>query len=111
MSRLRNRLTNLWRRGARHARRLSESYRWCTASEGNAALPGFWIHDSPREADLARSHYDALYRLVSWLEDSTQTPGFQYLVTTTTRPPSSVAFRAIKLGAASNDELLLRTAL
>ncbi|MEQ8726272.1 MAG: hypothetical protein RID81_33675 [Sandaracinaceae bacterium] len=81
------------------------------ASEGNAALPGFWIHDSPREADLARSHYDALYRLVSWLEDSTQTPGFQYLVTTTTRPPSSVAFRAIKLGAASNDELLLRTAL
>jgi len=81
------------------------------ASEGNAALPGFWIHDSPREADLARSHYDALYRLVSWLEDSTNAPGFQYLVTTTTRPPSSVAFRALKLGAATNDELLLRTAL
>ncbi len=69
------------------------------------------IHDSPREADLARSHYDALYRLVGWIEDATSTPGFQYIVTTTTNPPRSSAFRAIRLGAAQNDDLLLRTAL
>ena len=81
------------------------------ACEDRADLPGLWIHDSPREADLARSHYDALYRIASWLEDATSAPGFQYVVTTTTSPPKTVAFRAIKLGAATNDELLLRTAL
>lgn len=79
------------------------------ACEDRADLPGLLIHDSPREADLARSHYDALYRLATWLEDATATPGFQYIVTTTTSPPKSIAFRAIRLGAASNDELLLRT--
>ncbi len=81
------------------------------ACEDRADLPGLWIHDSPREADLARSHYDALYRLASWLEDATNAPGFQYIVTTTTSPPKSVAFRALRLGAATTDELLLRTAL
>lgn len=79
--------------------------------EDRADLPGLLIHDSPREADLARSHYDALYRLATWLEDATATPGFQYIVTTTTSPPKSIAFRAVRLGAASNDELLLRTPL
>ncbi len=81
------------------------------ACEDRADLPGLLIHDSPREADLARSHYDALYRLASWLEDSTTTPGFQYVVTTPTSPPKSVAFRAVRLGAATNDDLLLRSAL
>jgi hypothetical protein len=81
------------------------------ACEDRADLPGLLIHDSPREADLARSHYDALYRLASWLEDATSAPGFQYIVTTTTSPPKSVAFRAVRLGAATNDELLLRAAL
>lgn len=81
------------------------------ACEDRAELPGLWIHDSPREADLARSHYDALYDLASWLEGTTATPGFQYIVTTTTNPPKSVAFRAIKLGGARDDELLLRTPL
>ena len=33
VSRRRNRLTKLGRRGARLTRRLSESYQWCTASE------------------------------------------------------------------------------
>lgn len=81
------------------------------ACEERADLPGLLIHDSPREADLARSHYDALYRLVTWLEDATPTPGFQYIVTTTTSPPASTAFRALRLGAVSNEELLLRTPL
>lgn len=81
------------------------------ACENESDLPGLWIHDSPREADLARSHYDALYRLAGWLADSTSTPGFQYIVTTTTRPPSSVAFRTVRLGGASHEDLLLRRAL
>ncbi|HJL16270.1 MAG TPA: hypothetical protein RMH99_11475 [Sandaracinaceae bacterium LLY-WYZ-13_1] len=81
------------------------------ASEERADLPGLWIHDSPREADLARSHYDALYRLVAWLADVTPSPGFQYLVTTTTRPPSSVAYHTIRLGAARHEDLLLRRPL
>ncbi len=81
------------------------------ACEDRADLPGLWIHDSPREADLARSHYEALYRLAVWLEERANAPGFQYIITTTTSPPRSVAFRALRLGAASSDELLLRTAL
>lgn len=81
------------------------------ACEDRADLPGLLLHDSPREADLARSHYDALYRLASWLEDATDAPGFQYIVTTTTSPPRALAFRAIRLGAATPDELLLRTPL
>lgn len=81
------------------------------ACEDRADLPGLLIHDSPREADLARSHYDALYRLATWLEDATNSPGFQYIVTTTTSPPKSLAFRAVRLGAIANDDLLLRTPL
>ena len=36
VSRRRDWLTKLGRRGARLTRRLCESYQWCTASEGNA---------------------------------------------------------------------------
>ncbi|MFK7984648.1 MAG: hypothetical protein AB8I08_01370 [Sandaracinaceae bacterium] len=77
------------------------------ACEDGSSLPGLWIHDSPREADLARSHYEAIFRLVAWLEERTAQPGFQYLITSTTRPPTVAAIRAVRLGAARSEDLLL----
>lgn len=53
--------------------------------EDKANLPAFWIHDSPREADLGLSIYHRLFDLVCEL--GTKQPCYQYIVTTTTSPP------------------------
>ena len=58
--------------------------------EGRAQLPGFWLHDSPREADLGLPIYDRLFELARRLEALTPVPSFQYVVTTTTRPPEAL---------------------
>ncbi len=53
------------------------------------AFPRFLIHDSPREADLQRSHYDAIFSifpLIQTLFDKAGGTPFQYIVTTTTTP-------------------------
>ena len=55
--------------------------------EGATRLPNFWIHDSPREADLGLNLYHRLFDLALRLEELTPTPMFQYIVTTTTAPP------------------------
>lgn len=55
--------------------------------EGATRLPNFWIHDSPREADLGLNLYHRLFDLALRLEELTPTPLFQYIVTTTTAPP------------------------
>lgn len=57
------------------------------AMEGKTQLPGFWLHDSPREADLGLPLYHRLFKLVRQLEGLTESPLFQYVVTTTTEPP------------------------
>ncbi len=57
------------------------------AVEERADLPAFLIHDSPREADLDGQLYASLFKLVHQWEEATETPGFQYIVTTTTAPP------------------------
>jgi hypothetical protein len=57
------------------------------AIEGEAQLPGFWVHDSPREADLGLLLYHRLFELALVLERLTPTPLFQYVITTTTPPP------------------------
>lgn len=59
----------------------------CLSVEGATHLPAFLVHDSPREADLGLSIYDELFRLVHELEEVTGAIPFQYIVTTTTRPP------------------------
>ncbi len=59
----------------------------CLSIEGATHVPAFLVHDSPREADLGLSIYDELFRLVRELEEMTGTIAFQYIVTTTTRPP------------------------
>lgn len=60
------------------------------AVEEKADLPAFLIHDSPREADLDGQLYERLFDLVRQWEEAMQTPCFQYIVTTTTAPPSAL---------------------
>jgi hypothetical protein len=60
----------------------------CMSIEGATPLPAFFLHDSPREADLGLSVYECLFDVVNSLEPvSGTTPLFQYIVTTTTPPP------------------------
>lgn len=80
-------------------------------------LPGFMIHDSPREADLGLRLYHSFIRFVAELEKAfTENKGcpFQYILTTTTPPPENVlksdAIR-LQLDAAKQDGLLFRTDL
>lgn len=58
--------------------------------EGKTELPGFWLHDSPREADLGLVIYHRIFELALWLEAQTDGPQFQYLITTTTAPPEKL---------------------
>jgi hypothetical protein len=60
------------------------------AVEEKADLPAFLIHDSPREADLDGQLYAGLFKLVHQWEQAAGTPCFQYIVTTTTAPPSEL---------------------
>lgn len=59
----------------------------CLSIEGATRVPAFLVHDSPREADLGLPLYHRLFRFARWLEETTRQPLFQYVVTTTTRPP------------------------
>ncbi len=62
----------------------------CLSIEGATRLPAFLVHDSPREADLGLSIYDELFRLMREVETMTEATAFQYIVTTTTRPPDDL---------------------
>lgn len=55
--------------------------------EGRAHLPAFWIHDSPREADLGPSYYEKIFFFARYIERLSDQPTFQYIITTTTEPP------------------------
>lgn len=83
----------------------------CMSIEGGTHLPAFLVHDSPREADLGLSVYHRLFRLVRGLEREEGQPLFQYIVTTTTRPPeemSNTPWLRDKLGGAPAEARLLR---
>lgn len=56
--------------------------------EGRTMLPAFLVHDSPREADLGEAIYHRLFRLARGVERLSDDPPFQYLITTTSRPPA-----------------------
>lgn len=64
----------------------------CVSIEGATRVPSFLLHDSPREADLGLSIYGRLFDIVQDLERVGGKPLFQYIVTTTTAPPTE--FRA-----------------
>lgn len=79
--------------------------------EGRTHIPAFLIHDSPREADLGLSIYHELFHLVQELEQVGNQPLFQYIVTTTTRPPDELLeepWLRDTLGGAPADARLLR---
>ncbi|MRD74123.1 chromosome segregation protein SMC [Rhodocyclus tenuis] len=83
----------------------------CMSIEGGTHLPAFLVHDSPREADLGLSVYHRLFHLVRGLEGEEAQPLFQYIVTTTTRPPdelSEAPWLREKLGGAPAEGRLLR---
>ena len=83
----------------------------CMSIEGRTHLPAFFIHDSPREADLGLSVYQQLFRLVHGLEELADQPLFQYIVTTTTSPPEELRqepWLIEALGGASEERLMKR---
>lgn len=55
--------------------------------QGRTMLPAFLVHDSPREADLGEAIYHRLFRLARSMERLSDDPPFQYVITTTSRPP------------------------
>ncbi|MCG8014612.1 MAG: chromosome segregation protein SMC [Candidatus Thiodiazotropha sp. 'RUGA'] len=63
----------------------------CLSIEGKTRVPTFLVHDSPREADLGLPLYDQVFYLARRLEEVGGQPLFQYVVTTTTRPPPELA--------------------
>jgi hypothetical protein len=55
-----------------------------------SALPGLFIHDCPREADMSTGLYENFLSLIDALQEERYSSGerpFQYIVTTTTPPP------------------------
>jgi hypothetical protein len=63
----------------------------CRSIEGATKLPALLVHDSPRTSDLGLSIYHELFHLMRELEDVGPGPLFQYIVTTTSRPPDELA--------------------
>ena len=83
----------------------------CMSMEGRTHIPAFLIHDSPREADLGLSIYHQIFYLMQDLEKVGEQPLFQYIVTTTTRPPDELQkapWLRDTLGGSPADARLLR---
>ena len=83
----------------------------CLSMEGRTRVPAFLVHDSPREADLGLTIYEEHFRLLRRIEEAVATPVFQYIVTTTTRPPEELnrePWRCAILRGAPGGERLLR---
>lgn len=63
------------------------------AVEGDALSPAFLIHDSPREGDLDPHTYARIFHAIRELGEDEDRAPFQYIITTTTNPPSLVQGR------------------
>lgn len=84
------------------------------ATEGKAIIPPFLIHDSPREADLDGMLYGRLFEMIAEWEKDSETPCFQYIVTTTTAPPPGLQgddFVKLKMSSTPAKERLFRSDL
>ena len=83
----------------------------CLSIEGETHQPAFLIHDSPREADLGLSIFHRLFEMMREIEEVGATPLFQYIITTTTSPPSLLIgdpWLAAVLGGSTTERLLRR---
>jgi hypothetical protein len=84
----------------------------CLSIEEATRVPAFLIDDSLREAEPGLSIYHRLFRLVTEIEGSDDLPQFQYIVTTTTRPPEDLAvepwLRLTRRGSPGTQHLLRR---
>jgi len=81
---------------------------------GLGHLPGLFLHDSPREADMEDTLYHRLFDLAAHLEAlfGDADPSFQYIVATTTPPPDQLnrePYVRLRLDAREDDKLLLGT--
>ena len=80
--------------------------------EGDGVFPRFLIHDGPREADLSPDIYERLFLLSRELEQGCgEEPSFQYILTTTTRPPDpfvAAPWLRLQLAGAPAEQRLLR---
>ena len=84
-----------------------------TASvEGRGHAPRLLVHDGPREADMAPDIYERLFLYARSLEECFEgEAGFQYIVTTTTRPPERLSMEPwlrLELEGAPAERRLLR---
>lgn len=86
------------------------------AATSGSAIPAFLLHDCPREADMSSRLYAGyLLQLMAMEEQLTPEGGaapFQYILTTTTPPPSRLQhqpFLRLKLDPSADDELLFKT--
>jgi len=78
-----------------------------------SALPGLFIHDCPREADMSTGLYENFLLLIDLLQRERYAgcePPFQYIVTTTTPPPVDLQNRTVclTLDPSSDEQLLFR---
>lgn len=83
----------------------------CLSVEGSTRVPAFIVHDSPREADLGLSIYDELFRMMREFESLTKPSAFQYIITSTTRPPADLCqepWLILTLGGSPGTERLMR---
>jgi hypothetical protein len=80
--------------------------------QGRGGFPRFLLHDGPREADMAADIYERLFLFVRRLEECFECEaGFQYIVTSTTRPPEQFLgdpWRRLTLSGVPAEERLLR---
>jgi len=79
----------------------------------DGALPGLFIHDCPREADMSTGLYENFLSLIDSLQKTQYLGGnlpFQYIVTTTTPPPADLQGDVVRLtlDPSSDDGLLFR---
>lgn len=84
----------------------------CRSIEGATRLPALLMHDSPRTSDLGLSIYHELFHLMQELEAVGSGPQFQYILTTTSRPPDDLVdderIRLRLMGSPANARLLGR---
>lgn len=84
------------------------------AVEDSCVHPGLVIHDSPREADLGGRVYRRFLECIASIHaelGGASTAPFQYILTTTTAPPTALQsgkYLCLRLSTADTDQLLLR---